>query len=258
MNLPDLSNWETTRECLHRVAQVIGELRRLNIDAQPNALHLAVNAVADGVSTGRLRNGGEYTFDYGAAEIIYYDPDGERSQLSLEGHTAKSLITASLKLMSDDIDELLANSRITDEKPFRMDSDLAENYAKVQYAVFKGLSHFKARLSGTMTPVVIWPHHFDMSFLWFKGHNPDEHKEPHMNFGFSPYSEGYDEPYLYFYLWPQPDTATDVKPPAPARWATEGFSGIVVDYADLRTAVDPIHLIENTFAQIHRSLAPLL
>ena len=79
-----------------------------------------------------------------------------------------------------------------------------------------------------------------------------------MNFGFAPHSEGFEQPYLYFYLWPMPDGATDINPPEPARWNTKGFTGIVLDYADLRASDDPLRLIVRTFETIHTKLAPLL
>lgn len=258
MNLPDLKQWETTRDCLHRVAQVIGELRRLHIPSQPNALHLAVYIAPEGVTTGALPDGSDYTFDYGSAEIVYTAPNGDATRLSLEGQTPKSLLESALKLSGSFTTELLSNSRISDDKSLQMDDDVAEGYANLQYMVFQATATFRARLYGTMTPLVIWPHHFDISFLWFAGHNPDEHTEPHMNFGFSPHSEGFDDPYLYFYVYPMPEGAMDEQPPAPARWNTDGFTGIVLDYADINASDNPSALIESTFRDIHAMLAPLL
>ena len=40
----------------------------------------------------------------------------------------------------------------------------------------------RARLNGPMTPIVVWPEHFDLSFLWFASAQATD-RFPHMNFG---------------------------------------------------------------------------
>ncbi len=46
--------------------------------------------------------------------------------------------------------------------------------------------------------------------------------------------------------------------PAPARWHSEGWTGAVIDYAELRRAAEPEALIEATLGALHRALAPYL
>jgi hypothetical protein len=257
MNLPELANWSTTRDSLHRAAQVVGEIRRLLVPAMPNALHLSLNVAPEGVSSGPLPGGDVVTLDFAKARVVYHGADGSETSVALEGQTPVSLLNAVAGVMLTDAD-LPGGSRIEDDTtPFDVDTAQAADYARALYGLYTGMARFRAGLSGTMTPLVVWPHHFDLSMLWFAGHVPDEHKEAHINYGFAPFSEGFERPYIYVYAWPMPDNATSTAPPAPARWHTEGFTGIVIDYDDLRAEAAEGRL-EALLAAIHGLLAPLL
>jgi hypothetical protein len=104
-----------------------------------------------------------------------------------------------------------------------------------------------------MTPLVVWPHGFDLSFLWFRGNDLDEHSQPHMNFGFSPGSEGFPRPYLYSYAWPALSDLTSRPLLAPARWFNGSWKGAVVDYDSL-TDDKPEAQIEALAHEIFQAL----
>lgn len=257
MIFPQLDNWEPTRDSLHRAAQVAGEVKRLLVEKQPNALHLSVYAAPRGLTTGPLPSAGEFEVDYGGARILHHGGEGAYA-VPIAGHTPASLLHALLGRIPGGLPQG-AEVRITDDQiPFSIDPAIAAAYAGAHYQIFTAFARFRARLFGTMTPAVIWPHHFDLSFLWFAGHNPDEHSQPHMNFGFAPFSPGFDQPYVYVYLWPLPDRVTEIPLPAPARWHNEGWTGAVIDYAELRRAAEPEALIEAILGALHRALAPYL
>jgi hypothetical protein len=104
---------------------------------------------------------------------------------------------------------------------------------------------------------VVWPHGFDLSFLWF-ARGFDEGGDPHLNFGFSPGSPGFPRPYVYAYAHPKPEGMFDFKPPAPARWNTEPWTGIVIDYDALAAASDAESTLETLLLDIHAGLAVLM
>ena len=137
--------------------------------------------------------------------------------------------------------------------PFAIDSTAAADYARLLYSAYTALARFRARLLGTMTPMVVWPHGFDLSFLWFRGNDLDEHSQPHMNFGFSPGSAGFPRPYIYAYAYPPPKDLTERPIPAPARWFTESWNGAVVDYDNLADD-EPEAQIEKLARAIYDSL----
>jgi hypothetical protein len=106
-----------------------------------------------------------------------------------------------------------------------------------------------------MTPIVVWPEHFDLSFLWFAGQQADD-RHPHMNFGFAPFSDDLDRPYLYAYAYPMPERFEQLPLPEGATWHTEGWQGMVYPYDTLAASTDPDGQVEAIFAQIDATLAP--
>ena len=108
-----------------------------------------------------------------------------------------------------------------------------------------------------MSPVVVWPHHFDLSFLWFATTEATE-KAPHLNFGFAPFSDGLPRPYFYAYAWPIPPGLLDVKLPPLAQWHTEGWTGVMIPYDSLHGMTGTSQVIEGLQTQIFQAIAPLL
>ena len=102
--------------------------------------------------------------------------------------------------------------------------------------------------------MVVWPGHFDLSFLWFATDNATE-KGPHLNFGFAPFSDGLPRPYLYSYAWPLPAGFSASSLPPMAYWHTIGWTGVVVPYDELVKVADPEAVIEETFTEIYKTLS---
>lgn len=264
MSLPALSNWEKTRRSLHQAATALGAIRVASIDPLPNDLQFSMSITPRGLSTGQLRFGGELLLDYPTATVTYLNTANSRFdngeslfKIALDGLNQVSLMDAlveGLKSAGHVVDA--SRKRITETAPFELDLSLAADYAQVIDRVFTAVSRFRGRLSGAMTPVVVWPHHFDLSFLWFAGAGSDEHHDPHMNFGFSPESPGFERPYVYVYAWPMNEAIHAVEAPPPARWNRENWTGLVIDYDTLSKSDDPDALLEYTLLAIHRAIAP--
>ena len=63
---------------------------------------------------------------------------------------------------------------------------------------------FRAGIREEISPIQVWPHHFDLSMLWLPGpkiagQDPDneEYADKQMNFGFTFGDETTPEPYFY-------------------------------------------------------------
>ncbi|MCA9909157.1 MAG: hypothetical protein KC519_10955, partial [Anaerolineae bacterium] len=84
-------------------------------------------------------------------------------------------------------------------------------------------------------------------------------QKPHINLGFAPFSEGFPRPYLYAYAYPYPEPFERPELPAPARWHTQGWTGVVVDYdAIANQDDDPATFVEALCEGIFGALVPLL
>lgn len=277
MPLPMLAPWDETAHSLHSAAKLLGVIRVLLFDHDPNYLELALKVKPQGLSTDVLPNGSEVTLDFKQGTMIV-QPSGESIPLTNQADVFRATLAALESselgaLASVDgaslVDRLLtaasAKVRYTLPKredlmstdPFQLNRQVASDYADALYHVFTGVARFRARLGGQMTPIVVWPEHFDLSTLWFVGDQPDDH-QPHMNFGFAPFSPGLPRPYLYAYAYPYPAQYDAPALPAPANWNTGGWTGVVVNYDDLAKAAEPEQFVESLCLDIYKALLPLL
>ncbi len=253
MPLPPLSNWDRTRIGLHRAAQVIGAIRAAAIDPLPNWAHLGLYVTPRGLTTGPTR-AGELALDFAGSAVTL-----NGTHIALAGHTQISLADAVVKALAQAGHEIEPNrAKITDQAPLAVDSRAGGDYAEALFRIYSAIARFRGRLLGPMSPMIVWPHGFDLSFLWFAGMGMEERQDAHMNFGFSPGSPGLERPYIYAYAWPLPDGLTSLPLPAPARWHTAGWTGMVLAYDHLAGEHDPEGVIESVLRDVHRTVAPRL
>jgi hypothetical protein len=279
MTLPEMVHWDKTSRRLHQASRLLETVRLLALAPQPLYLHLALTVLPNGLSSGPLPGGGAFELDFVAACIRYSNTQGVATTWRLEEHTQASLLEAIVTALladetvplagdqTDPVEALFATlaerkatpprEALTGTEVLVTDKATAAGYAAVQYAVFTGLARFRARLGGLTSPLVVWPHHFDLSGLWFPGKALDDW-QPHLNFGFAPFSEGLPRPYLYAYAYPYPESFVQPALPAPIRWHTEGWQGAVLSYDDIPSQADLATFVENAAAQLFAALHPLL
>lgn len=193
---PSLQNDSGTCAHLHRVAQVLSAIQKSGVEQQPNALHLALNWERDGLTTQRLDHGRRIQMRFiDVAYVTYRASDGGQVRFALNEHTPQSLaegLRTAIRFDGGDVPDALALPEDS-TTPFAIEGNEASAWLEVYDWMYTALARFRARLSGTMTPIVVWAHGFDMAFLWFRGNTPDE-ALPHMAFGFSPTSAGFPRP----------------------------------------------------------------
>jgi hypothetical protein len=260
MPLPALANWDSTRIGLHQAAQVIGAIRKLDAAPLPNWLHLALEVVPEGVTSGELAPsiGGNLLLNFAERAIVYTCPEGTVNPIPLEGHTQVSLLDAVLAAMEKTGHPAQPDrSKITGQDKLNVNANSAAEYNRALYSIYTGIARFKARLFGSMSRMVVWPHGFDLSFLWF-ARGFDEEKDPHMNIGFSPGSAGFERPYIYAFARPLPTGFFDAKLPAGWRWQREGWTGTVIDYDTLASEAQVEQKLEQMLLQIQTAISPLM
>ncbi len=279
--LPSLDAAQPTIHALHTVARLLGALCLLVFEHQPNYLELGLAITPNGLSTDLMPAGGKITLDFAELALIYQPASGASEQIKITGKSQITLLEAILQTVyRRELGGLLGDAQptamdamftavaaftnrikpkpaeLTDTVSLHFDTQHASDYAQALYSIFTGVSRFRARLNGSMSPVVVWPEHFDLSFLWFAS-DPDE-QHPHLNFGFAPYSTGIDQPYLYAYAYPYPDHFDPPSLPSGAMWNTAGWTGVVVPYSEIARQAAPEIFVEQTCLDIFRTLQPLL
>ncbi len=258
MILPTLQNWDATRKALHQAAQVVGGIKKVSVQPLSNYAHLGLYIVKDGLTSGRLQDGSELRLNLLESSIIYTCPEGDVSTVKFQGHSQSSLSEAVLKAMDDAGHPAQPNrDELADQTPLAVDAATAADYQQALFSIYTAITRFRARILGNMSPVIIFPHGFDASFLWFK-RGSEERTDPHLNFGFSPGSAGFPRPYVYSYASPLPEGYFDLKLPAPAHFVQNPWKGIVIDYDKLAAEADHESLLEQVLVDIHAAVAPLL
>jgi hypothetical protein len=282
MTLARLHNWKDSSHGLHRGVLLMGMVQRLTQPPQPAYLELGLEIMPQGLSTGNLPTGGRVSLDFPSASLLYAAADGSQSAIPLNHRTQAQVFTELFNLLAQaDLAGILPPGedlfeRVTagvsargerykqprredflDQAEIEIDEHTAENYMLAVYEIFTAVARFQARLSGTMTKVVVWPEHFDLSTLLFVGNEIDDW-QPHLSFGFAPFSEGLDRPYLYAYAYPYPEQYQPPELPSGARWHTQGWTGVVLSYDEIAARDDPAEYVENTCAMIYQGLLPLV
>jgi hypothetical protein len=216
------------------------------VPPQPNALHLPLFVTRTGLTTGPMPH------DSKTHEVGLNFVDGT-VHTSFDSTPVMPMTSPNLQQIEHKAARLVGKELPNVDTPMPqlfIDPQLAEDYATALYQIYSSVARFRARLLGRMTPAVVWPHHFDLSFLYFIGDGSDEHNDPHMNFGFAPFSATIDRPYIYAYLWPMPEGIMERPLPQPARWFDDDWRGIVLEYDTLVTETDPETVIENVLAGV--------
>jgi hypothetical protein len=284
MALPLLKDWNRTSIALHKVVKLLGPIRNALFEPANNYLELALQVQPDGLSSGRLPGGGEIYIHFQEGAVTYTRGSGEKIRLGITDHTQASLFKAIVQLLAKDelsdylsevpkskfipafIEKLqsdrtktvfLGSGDLISEDPLIFDPRTAGEYAQALYTVFTAVARFRARLAGHMTPVIVWPEHFDLSTLWFVEPDMNDSKD-HINIGFAPYSKGFERPYLYAYAYPYLESYSPPQLPDRAVWNTKDFTGVVVNYDDMPDAEDPTVFIERICIEIFKALRSLL
>lgn len=269
-----------TLQGLHRGALLLKAVQYLTQSPQPAYLDAALHMLPEGPASGRLPAGGGAQLDLAGGRLVYRAADGTSAAIPLAGRSQAAVFDDLFARLADsELAGLLPaegsletrvmtalqaagrpvppHAQLLDETIITIDPQVAQDYHQAVDAIFTGLARFRAHLGGTLTPLVLWPHHFDLSTLWFPGEEVDDHA-PHLNFGFAPFSAGIDEPYVYAYAYPYPAQYQPPAMPAGARWHTTGWTGAVLPYAVIAAQANPITFLETACQTLFTGLQPLL
>ncbi|MCY3780917.1 MAG: DUF5996 family protein [Chloroflexi bacterium] len=259
MALPGLLNWEHTRDALHQIAQVVGAVRSACSNPLPNDLHYSLDLTATGFSSTTMRCGGVLDFNFYTLRLSFCRCGRTVFSLDVRGHSQVTLARKLLATFADCGYSIAPSMKhITQDRTLKIDPSQAMDSLHALNALYRALARFRAKLAGFMTPLVLWPHHFDTAFLWFPTDQTGEHSAPQIAFGFSPFSPGLARPYIYAYAWSKPTGYLDMQLDPPARAITEGYTGLYAAYDDLKGVADFDSIIESLLLRYHSLAAAKL
>lgn len=96
------------------------------------------------------------------------------------------------------------------------------------------------RASGVVSPILLYPHHFDLALTWFP--HDDEQQ---LSIGWSSGDKTVSEPYVYFTVHPEPAQLHALPLPAGAYWQQTGFRGAVFPQAALTGSEDAATVFQD-------------
>lgn len=255
MTLPSLKNWEPARDALHQIAQVIGAVRVACSEPLPNDRHFSLDLSATGFSSGIMRSGGALDFNLKTLRLSFTRCHKTVFALDVSDHSQLSLMRETLAAFADCGCSIAPSmKRVAQDETFVLEPALAADSLTVLDAMYTALARFRAKLSGFMTPLVLWPHHFDAAFICFPTDQTNEHSDPQIAFGFAPASPGLDRPYIYAYAWSEPTGYLELPANPPARALADGYTGLFLAFDDLRDSEDFASIIESVLRD-YQSLA---
>ncbi|GAB4571230.1 MAG: hypothetical protein Kow0077_07420 [Anaerolineae bacterium] len=229
----NLKTWDNTRSALHKVAEVLGAVRRVFAQPEPNWVHLGIEIDGQTMATGKLPMG---EFVFRSDDLVFaFSGDETHREIPVAGKTQQELVRfveAVLQRAGHAVK--LDESKLHGEDVINITAEEAHEFLSTMRFARQVLARLHADLDGYKTRLVLWPHGFDLAFLWFEDESAsDEAKDQHIGIGFSPGSPGLAAPYFYLYLWPMPEGLSGTSLPAPARWHSDGWTGVVIDLASV-------------------------
>lgn len=259
MEFPSLENWHNTRNALHEAALILSVIQVGTLPPMPYALHYSLDYTDTGLST--------YTLPFGTLQLdlrwvpgllhIKLDAADDVSY-SLDGYSQQGLMQAVLgTLREHGVQPTYNADHVQDDDAFAVQTSLISDFGNVLNNVFTLFARTRARLLGFMTPAVVFAHHFDLSFLWFVDPTrTNEETDPHINIGFSPGDNSISRPYIYLYGWSaETGYVHDAfKLPGLARWESEAFTGVRIDYDTLRSLPQAAVTTESVLVNVARGL----
>jgi len=249
-----LDEWRDTRDALHNITRMMGAIRGANTPRHPHWWNVALQVGPTGLRTGPVPSGThngpfEVDLDLGACTFgIEGGEDLEYLDIDEDVYTVENMgvwAVAQIELFGAKTDPDL--SKLDGDFELEIDEDEAEDFIAALTFVHGAFEEFANGIpTGWTSPINFWPHGFDLSVNWFTGNAVPgadaadrEASDEQMNFGFSTGDASIDEPYFYMTAHTKQTGLEQAKLPHGARWQTDGFTGFVWTWADMRALKDP-------------------
>ena len=238
-----------TRGALHDYATVLGAWLKACRPRRKHWWHASLRPSLTGLTTGVVHAGitFELELDLRASRLRARTPLGNEWTEALTGQSASDL-AAGIRtcLTAEGIDlGCVPDAEFATTAHEDYSTEQASRIAGAVNSVSGALGYFRAGLAEETSPIQLWPHHFDLSMLWFSGdkipgEDPDDEEasDKQINFGLSFGDDSIDEPYLYITAYPAVDGFKRSDLPGGARWHDDAFRGVALTYRDLLASAD--------------------
>jgi len=264
---PDLTftGWRETRDALRLAARSLGAVRRAVAPPQKHWWHVGLHAGPRGLRTGSIpapTGAFELTLDLVAHRLEGRSSHGPEITVPLRGLSPAALHEALVGFMAElDIEPGVVDpAPFTSPEPWTYEGRHAHRLWNALSRLETVFRRFKGEFRRESSPVLLYPHHFDLALSWFSGRlvpgqdpsDPDQADEQ-LTFGFSTGDTSIPEPYVYVTAYPLPDGLSEVRLDGPAEWHRKGFEGAVLPYAALVATRAPDNTLIEFLRTVHHT-----
>lgn len=262
-----LASWRTTRDSLHTYVRLAGAIRRALMPPQKHWWHASLRTTACGLTTTPLPAGRmtcELLLDFTTHELSVSSSRGHWWDISLEEQSSHDVCEAALAALEQiEVRPDFDDSPFCSEAPNPYNAIAVEKYWQALSQIDILLKQFRGELREETSPVQLWPHHFDLSLVWFSGRRVPgeadlENAGEQMAFGFSTGDESMDDPYFYVTAYPWQSVLVEAELPPGARWQQEGWRGALLPYESLQQQEDPSAYLLSFWRDLQRAGAGLM
>lgn len=245
MEALDFKELTPTKDYLQDIAKVVGKVQQLFVPVHPSDWHKGLKVTENGLETQPLTKDG--------VKVIM---DLKRGDIS-NGQTAWKLGDYTAEEMLDELGRWAhaEGAASLPEKPELENTDPAD-YDAIQaghileaaaWSTQQLISLEPILLTGVTSPVLLYPHHFDLSLVWFplRNEETDTQETRQVGFGFSFGDEHIKDAYFYVTAWPEQESFKDTPLPSPAYWQKSGFSGAVIKLNDILRTDSPEQTLKS-------------
>lgn len=258
-----LNNWRATRDALHEAALVLGTIRGFLAPLEPHWGHVSLRVVNDGLTTTPLpiaAGQAEIRLNFQSNHIEFVHLQGTAMTISLAGQSQQVLA----EWLSNQLKPL--HPALTTQKyptwkntVSAFDPAASAHFGQVLTEIATALEVTRLHVPGRTSELQLWPHHFDLAFLWFSGRKvPDKDptdldtSDEQVNIGFVTGDDSLAEAYFYITVYPEPPGLDHLAWPAPGRWYDKNWHGVVANYADFAGRSDGVSAVKKWLTATHQ------
>lgn len=249
-----LKDWQPTRDTIHRYSLVLGEIRGALTPRTKHWWHINLRPDVTGLITPPIPttdSSEPFAFrlalDFVNHKLRIVSSSGKEVHVPLRGQSVGEFCRQTLAGLSFmGIEAKIDASQFADKTPGVYDESAVARYWRVLGQIAMIFEEFKSGLRKETSPVNLWPHHFDMAFVWFSGRlvpgvDPadEESADEQMSFGFSTGDEGISDAYFYISAYPMPEELKNTPLPDDVTWYAESWQGALLMYESLVKSAQP-------------------
>lgn len=234
----DIKQLAPTRDYLHEASRVIGNLQLIYLKPDAHLWQYGLEVSMRGIVTQEFKVDNQPFV--ASLDLIRYKVRLDQHKWALHD-TSPAEIYENIKQWLQSKEQAVEYKMPEFTPGVRLfDTEQADIFAHALWWMEMAFGKIKHDLKGGLvSPLLIYPHHFDLSLVWFPWKD-----ERQISLGFSFGDETSEEPYVYLSAYPAADTVTKLAQPKGAYIQEKGFKGAVLPYKALCKASDQLELLK--------------